>query len=366
MGENDMVILHYVKIRKNSASGVCVIVPQIMNSQASFAEVGFYNYGPESFDTDPSVVKIKNLQANDDYHGFPKPFNRPDLVVFHSPFDILKIAVLAKRLKKDGIPYVIVPHGCFSTFAMKKKWLKKRIARFVYMDRVVRDCTAMQYLSEGEELSSIYKNKSFIVPNGIFIPEYIEKKKNKLLEISFIGRKDVYHKGLDFLIEACGIAKSQLKDKVRINIYGPATDEQSARVRQLIKDHCVQDFVFDLPPVFGVDKKKVYMNTDVFVLTSRFEGQPVAILEAWSNGVPTLVTPGTNVAEECFKNDCGWSVSVDPKAIAEKLIDLTNNFDEIIKKSKNAYSYVKNTYSWENVATLYLTQYRKILNQNKN
>ena len=348
-----MVVLHYANVSRNNASGVSVIVPRIMDSQTAFAQVGFYNYGKESFDTVQGVTRISDFNSNDDYRTFPAPFNRPDIVVFHSPFGMPRIISMAKVLKKDGIPYIIVPHGCFSSFAMKKKWLKKSIARLIFMDRVVKASAAMQYLSEGEKKASVYDTKSFIVPNGIFIPEYVEKDRKDILEISFIGRKDLYHKGLDFLIDACGIAKDQLRDKVKVSIYGPASEEQTVRIRQLIANNGVGDFVYDLPPVFGDDKKKVYKNTDVFVLTSRFEGQPVAILEAWSNGVPTLVTPGTNVAEECSQNGCGWSVSADVQTIAEKLIYLANNREEIAQNAKNSYSYVQQTYSWETVAKMY-------------
>lgn len=353
-----MVVLHYVSISRNNASGVSVIVPQIMDSQTTFAQVGFYNYGKECFDTVKGVTRISDFHSRDDYRTFPAPFNCPDIVVFHSPFAIPRIVAMAKILKKTGIPFIVVPHGCFSSFAMKKKWLKKRIARLIYMDRVVKASASMQYLSEGEKKASVYDNKSFIVPNGIFVPEYVEKERKEILEISFIGRKDLYHKGLDFLIEACGIAKEQLRNKVRINIYGPASDEQATIIRQLITAHGVQNFVFDLPPVFGEEKKKVYMDTDVFVLTSRFEGQPVAILEAWANGVPTLVTPGTNVAEECSKNGCGWSVASDAQVIAEKLIYLTNNREEIAQNAKNAHCYVNKTYSWENIAKIYCAEYQ--------
>ena len=355
-----MVILHYAGIGKNNASGVSVIVPQIMDSQTTFAHVGFYNYGKESFDTVQGVTRISDTQSNDDYHSFPPPFNRPDIVVFHSPFGIPRCVRITKLLKKDGIPYVVVPHGCFSSFAMKKKRLKKSIARLVFMDRVVKDSAGIQYLSDGEKRASVYNTDCFIVPNGIFVPEYVEKDRKELLEISFIGRKDIYHKGLDFLIEACKINKEQLKDRVRVNIYGPEHKGQVKSVSQLINESGVGDFVFDFPAVFGEDKVKVYANTDVFVLTSRFEGQPVAILESWSNGVPTLVTPGTNVAKECSENECGWSVELNATSIANMLTHLTSNQEEILRYSRSAHRYVEGTYSWDNISSIYCKEYQAI------
>ena len=83
-----MVVLHYAGVSRNNASGVSVIVPQIMNAQTSFATVGFYNYGTESFDTVESVTHIIGTNNNDDYHTFSPPFNKPDIVIFHSPFGV--------------------------------------------------------------------------------------------------------------------------------------------------------------------------------------------------------------------------------------------------------------------------------------
>lgn len=358
-----MVVLHYASISKNNASGVSVIVPQIMSAQTEFATVGFYNYGKECFDTGESVVHVKNNKYNDDYHTFPEPFNHPDIVIFHSPFGIPRCAYITRKLKKDNIPYVIVPHGCFSEFAMKKKRIKKIAARFLFMDKVINNSAKIQYLSEGERESSVYCKDSFIVPNGVVVPKLNEQYDNhKCLNLSFIGRKDIHNKGLDLLIDACGIAKEQIKDYVCVNIYGPDLENQESDIERLIKKNGVEDFVFNKPAVFGEDKRNVYLNTDVFVLTSRSEGQPVSILEAWSFGIPSLVTPGTNVADECVSNQCGWSVSADAKSIAKKIIELSMSRNEIEQFAKNARLYSEGTYSWRGISQNYYENYQIICN----
>lgn len=357
-----MVILHYAGIIKNNASGLSVIVPQILNYQSKFAQVGIFNYDGEFFDTAEGVTRISDFTESDDYRTFPAPFNKPDIVVIHSPFGIPKVVMIAKKLKKSGIPYIIVPHGCFSSYAMKKKKLKKTAARIVFLDKMVADATKIQYLSEGEQRASIYRKESFIVPNGIDINPWVEKTLNSdLLVMSFIGRKDLYHKGLDLLIGACGSIKDQIKDKVQIDLYGPACPEHDAQLRKVIADNGVGDFVFHKPSVFYEEKTLVYQNTDVVVLTSRFEGQPVAILEAWSYGVPTLVTPGTNVSEECESNGCGWAVSQNVEAIAQKLLYLIENREEIAKCSKNAYEYVCREYNWNRISDRYREEFLSIL-----
>ncbi len=350
-----MVVLHYAGIGKNNASGVSVIVPRIVDSHARFAKVGLFNYDGECFDTVEGVVRLSDFIKSDDYREFPEPFNKPDVVLLHSPIPLPQFMAIAKKLKKDKIPYVIVPHGCFSVHAMKKGNIKKRVARILYLDKMIADAAKIQYLSLGEQRTSIYKNKeSFIVPNGIDVKDFLESDEERdALEFVFIGRKDVYHKGIDILLEAWSKAKDSIGSKAVLRIYGPATPQQEEALAEIISANGLEESVFCEPAVFGKEKEGVYLKTDVFVLTSLFEGQPVAILESWSYGVPTLVTPGTNVWEECAEHGCGWSVERSADAIANEIIKIVNDRADVRKRAKNAYDYASNEYNWDRVSERY-------------
>lgn len=350
-----MVVLHYAGIGKNNASGVSVIVPRIADSHARFAKVGLFNYDGEFFDTVEGVVRLSDFIKSDDYREFPEPFNKPDVVLLHSPIPLPQFMAIARNLKKDKIPYVIVPHGCFSAHAMKKGNIKKRVARILYLDKMIADAARIQYLSLGEKRASIYKNKeSFIVPNGIDTKDFLKSDEERdALEFAFIGRKDVYHKGIDILLEAWSKAKDSVGSKAVLRIYGPATPQQEEALAEIISTNGLENSVFCEPAVFGKEKEGVYLKTDVFVLTSLFEGQPVAILESWSYGVPTLVTPGTNVWEECAEHGCGWSVERSADAIANEIIKIVNDRADVRKRAKNAYDYASSEYNWDRVSERY-------------
>lgn len=363
MGETKLTILHYAGIGFNKASGVSVIVPQILSAQADYARVGFYNYSGDCF---PISKKVEILTKNesDDYHTFPKPFQKPDIVVFHSPFGIPRIVSIAKMLQQEKIPYVIVPHGCFSSASFKKKRFKKFLACNLYFNSCFKKASAVQFLSEGERNTSKYNKKPIILTNGIRIPEKTERKKNSdQIVISYIGRKDIYHKGIDLLIEACGMVKDALQEKnVVLNLYGPADGEDM--VDQLIQQNQVTGFVKNHPGIFDKEKIEVLQNSSFLALTSRFEGQPVMILEAWANSCPTLVTPGTNVWEETKENHCGWCPKGDSESIAKMLLHIIEHPKEIDVCSEKAFAYVKQTYEWSVVAQKAISEYERIVRKN--
>lgn len=360
-----MNVIHYAGIGKNKSSGVSVIVPEIINAQSQIMNVCFYNYGKESFEISDRVIKMNNTH-DDDYHTFPEPFNEPDIVIFHSPFGIRKTVRLAKKLKKENIPYIVVPHGSFSTFALSKKRLKKWIAINILFKRMFENTSAIQYLSYGEKKASPFKIKGIIVPNGITMVEKVKRKNDEQgIKLSYIGRKDIYHKGLDLLIKACGTIKEELLDmKVSLRLYGPYEGDEGESIKRLLKENNVDNIVFDCPPVYGKNKEKAFLETDIIVLTSRFEGLPGVVLEAWSFGCPTLLTPGTNMSEEAVKNDCGWEAEDNIQDIAAKIIEICKNRDEINKKSKQARCYVRENYNWNYIAAQYRDEYREVIENN--
>ena len=359
--ETEMNVLHYAGISENHASGVSVIVPQIVSAQAEVMQVCLYNYGETSFPVGNGAVAL-NGAANDDYHTFPEPFKRPDIVVFHSPFGIRKSVRIAAMLQKENIPYVVVPHGSYSAPALAKKRLKKWLAMRLHFRKMFAGAAAIQFLSEGEKLSSAYNEKAIVVPNGVLFPETVcRAERRDGLRISFVGRKDIYHKGLDLLVGACALAKDTLKARgAQVCLCGPYQGDGRA-LKALISENSVEDIVLVCPPVFGADKEKLFLETDVVALTSRFEGLPGTVLEAWSYGCPTLLTLGSNMAQEAVENGCGWKTENDVHDIAEALINICSNRTKITEKAAAASGYVRAAYHWKKIAERYSVEYEKII-----
>ena len=62
------------------------------------------------------------------------------------------------------------------------------------------------------------------------------------------------------------------------------------------KKHLDDIVFYHYGAVFGKVKEKVLLDNDFFILTSRLEGHPMALIEALSYGLPCLVTQGSRLS----------------------------------------------------------------------
>ena len=354
-----MVILHVACIEDNNFSGVCVAVPQHVKEQAQHAVIGFLNV---------NNIKIKQLDCQLEYKKsfdikfLPKPFDKPDLVVFHEAYRVQYLCISA-NLRKNKIPYIIVPHGELRKEAQKKKWLKKKVANFLLFNRFINGAVAVQCLSELEQEATLFGKKKFIGTNGIAMPAtQKETFREKGAHFVYIGRLDMKVKGLDLMLEAVRLKADFLRaNYCSLQICGPDTDRAHAILKELIREKQIEDLVCVKGGVVGEEKEKILLNGDVFIQTSRHEGMSMGILEALSYGLPCLVTRGTNLGEEVESADAGWMAENDAESIAEALEKTVLAQPEWVPKSKNAKKYAERNYAWNVIARDTVCMYKKLL-----
>ena len=107
---------------------------------------------------------------------------------------------------------------------------------------------------------------------------------------------------------------------------------------------------------------KYYQALDLYLITSRDEGGPKAILESMASGIP-LISTDVGMAQDVIENGKnGYLVDIeDIEAIVQyskKIIDNPQNTSKMIENSLET---VKK-YCWENIATHYYREmYSKLL-----
>lgn len=362
-----MNILYISHLSTNIAAGLNWSVPAGIRAQEKIDNclwVDIYNKEMDHWRNTQCFHKLNEFGEELHLNILPEPFNHPDLVVFEGFYEP-KESKFAKELRKSRIPYMIIPRSSLTRQAMNNhsKW-KKRLAHFFIFDKYVHRAASIQYLTEDEYRDSGGKwNKNhFILPNGFAKPLFTKENFSKgALKATFIGRLDMYQKGIDVLLEAC----SQMQDELRkVNFsmcfYGPKRYQYDL-ILQSIQERGMQDFVTMGGEISGKAKEDLLLSTDLFVLTSRFEGHPMGLIEALSYGVPAFVTPGSNMAKEIQEYDAGWACKdLSVEEIKEMLRVVIQEQYLLEKKSKNAMSLVK-PYDWSILAEKFHEEAEKII-----
>lgn len=174
--------------------------------------------------------------------------------------------------------------GLKSFFAVEMRRLDGIVVLSKSDERLFRD-------NLGLESVTIY-NPLTLTPSGRASVEY-----KKFLAI---GRFSPKHKGFDLLIKA--FAKfADTNNDWTLEIVGEGDEE--IIYRQLIAEHRLEQRVKICP--FTNDIQTHYAGASVYVLSSRWEGQPLVLVEAMAHGLP-IVSSDLPVAMELLEgHHCG-------------------------------------------------------------
>lgn len=355
-----MRILHVANIKTNLANGMNAVIPQHVLHQAKFADIRFLNINNVNIDC------LKNYQlAYDNPKDFINNLEgfKPDLVIIHgiNYFEYIRIY---KKLLKNNIPYVIVPHGCITQQALNKKRFKKKLAYTLFFNRFIQKSIGIQCLSKRESDNILIKCNKFIASNGIDIPDIKCKIFNTdKVNLLYIARLEYKIKGLDLLLGAVYKLREFFRENnVILKMYGPFVCDREKVIFDEIDKKGLRDIVVLNDAIFGEDKINAINNGDLFIQTSRSEGMPVGIIEAMSYGLPCILSEGTTLAEAADKYNLGYAAQNEIDDIAkaiERAIGDRNNWNI---KSHNAKEFVKNNFAWDKVANETVDKYRELLN----
>jgi len=355
-------ILHICSINNDKSAGTSVVIPKHFIHQQKSADVAILNCSNERIEALEGLKNVYYYSENNIKNVFEQ-FGQPDIVVFHEVYK----PIYLKIVKEIKAPYVIIPHGCLTKGAQSVKALKKKIGNFLFFNKFIYGAKAIQFLSKKEyDEYAFRKNETIIMGNGIEIDKPLSerKKMNDMFVITYIGRLDTYIKGLDVLIEACvSIGDFIRKNKIVVKLYGTCDEKERSALSKMICSSNSQDFIQLNQGVFDGQKKKVLLNTDVFIQTSRSEGQPLGIMEAMAYGLPVIITPGTSFGEIVKSNNCGYVTGLTSKEIADTIIKAYNERESLQDIGKNAYKYALDNLEWYKVAETTIKEYIKLCNK---
>lgn len=365
-----MNILYISHLTYNKSEGPNNSVPAQVKAQSNFDNVFWWNLTEATQEHWIETGLFHGVKEfpNKSIRYLPSPFNKPDLVVFESFYYLDDVFhSLECRIRK--IPYVITTRGALTWQGQSQKKIKKKIANFLLFRSMVTHAASIQYLTNQEYYDSGDKwNKNhFIVPNGTYQRKginYLSKDRSNsstTIKGVCIGRFDPYQKGLDLLLEAVDKKKDVLrKNAITISLYGPKRMNCREDYAKQISERNLDDILIVRDGVFGEEKDIVLREADFFIMTSRFEGMPMSMIEAMSYGLPCFATTGTNLADEIRERNAGWTCETTIDGISDCLDALAHDIEKISEFGKNAIMLSKG-FDWNEIGRRTHEEYEKIV-----
>jgi glycosyltransferase involved in cell wall biosynthesis len=282
-----------------------------------------------------------------------------DLVHIHAVFNHSSIAS-ARACRKHSVPYIVRPLGTLDPWSMTQKSLKKTIFWQLEAKRMMRNAAAVHYTSRAEQEAtegSLALNHGCVIPLGVDLqvsPASVSERSlfNDLPARPYVLVLSRLHpkKGLDVLLEAF---QALLKEKDfadwRLVLAGEGPDEYVATLKKKAQaDDSGEAIVF--PGWIENERKHVVLqNAALLALPSYHENFGLCVMEAMSYGVPVLVSPQVNLADEIQAAGAGWIAPVNLAAIKSTLAEALSNEEERRRRGLAGETLSRN-FTWASVA----------------
>ena len=175
--------------------------------------------------------------------------------------------------------------------------------------------------------------------------------------MGFLGRFDVYIKGLDNLLNAFySYQKNTNESNISLILIGEHRSKEfdSVKFFESKKNKLLKPEMLQIKNAcYGIEKWKALASFDLLVLPSRSEGMPNVVLEAMSIGTPCMVSPETNMGEIIKNSNSGWLINSNEEDIENFVHKLSKiNKDELINKGINAKNYNKQHLTCDKIAQM--------------
>jgi glycosyltransferase involved in cell wall biosynthesis len=359
-----MEIIHLIlgKANPDRMNGVNKVVYQLTTQQAiagrkvsiwGISKNTEHNYGERNFETRLFQAYRNPFKIDKKLKEDLKSIKGKAIIHIHGGW-IPVYSSLATFLHKHSIPFVLTPHGAYNTIAMNRSGQMKKFYFQFFEKKMLQKVSKIHSLGESEieGLNGVFPNtKSILIPYGFESIDFELNKDNKSADfiIGFVGRLDIYTKGLDLLVEAFGQFKSKVKN-TKLWIIGDS--EEKSKLELIIKEKHIENEVVLFGSKFADEKNELIQQMSIFVHCSRNEGLPTAVLEAASFGVPCVVTNATNVTSYVNKFNSG--ISIKDENVSE-LTDAFEKFYDVWQKNEiteiqlNAQKMVKEAFNWKKV-----------------
>jgi glycosyltransferase involved in cell wall biosynthesis len=285
-------------------------------------------------------------------------------------FPILACA-LACRLR--SVPLVLNPQGMLEPWALShNRWKKWLYYLLIEKPNVLAVTSAIHALTvnEARNIATLgLRRPTFVVPNGVdvdfdegdanaekFFAAFPAARGKRL--ILFLHRIDP-KKGLDLLAKSFATVHKQYPD-THLIVAGPDLYRFWPIAHGFFTSRQSDAAVTYTGMLNGRMKRAAFAAASIFVAPSYSEGFSMSVLEAMATGLPCVLTTGCNFPEAAAAG-AAVEIPIDSAALAEALIKLINNPSEAQLIGQRARRFIREGYTWHNVARKIASAYDAIL-----
>ena len=205
-----------------------------------------------------------------------------------------------------------------------------------------------------------FKNKIEIINNGVFIPEENTNIfTNDQINITIVSRL-VSHKNIEKIIKAISDLNSPL---INLNIIGDGPELNQLQKISLESNN--KDNIIFHGKLNRDEINHIFLNSDIYIQASNYEGLPHSLLEAMSYGIPVLCTPVGECKEILGNEDRGYilDLPVSKNNIKSKISEIISEKNIANKKGERGKDFINEKYNLTNSFNLYKNLFTRLLEE---
>lgn len=298
-----------------------------------------------------------------------------DIIHAHSPFAMGALA--ARTAKKRNIPFVMTLHSQYKMDFYKHT--KSKLITKILTDNIVRVYNKTSEMwTMSDYVKNIlneygYKGETYIIPNATeFIPfDDIDKQKSYIndkyklgkdqLVFLFVGRL-VALKNIHMIVDALKkVNDAGIDFKMFFVGGGPAEENLKKQIKELkLEDKIIlTGMIKD-----RTELAKIYARSDLFVFPSDYDTDGLVKIEASTFDTPSILLENSAPASAIVDNVNGFLSKKSAEDLANKIIEIAKDKDNLIKVGKKAYHDLYIT--WKDVAKKVSERYEYWIDKYKN
>ena len=183
----------------------------------------------------------------------------------------------------------------------------------------------------------VSENNLKVIYNGTNIQSKITKKENEVLHFITVGRLAPW-KNIDKIIQAMAILNEKGFNFI-FNIVGSGPLNEKLKI--LVKELKLENKIFFLGQKNTEELNEIYLDSDIYIQASGYEGLPHVILEAINFNLSIISTPIGGTNEILLDGKNGWILKLKDKKAPDEF-DLQEIIYELVDNKTKSNNLIHN------------------------